>query len=812
MTPEDQPNQKDLERKRLLEEIRKRAEEAELRRIEEEEQKAGVRSLTPIPTESVHPNTSTKELRTKELRDKLSIALDRGKLDKASELYDEMWSADPDNAELDDFKARIDRLKEDLQQQAKARRRAADLKTKEDAAQQRAKREAQLKKISELMERANAFYQQEKYEKGLAGVQEILALDEENEDALKLREKIEKAKQLFEQIKAEEARRKAEESAAAPPPVLEAARLPKTEAEVWGNRDQPAKDTGFEVPIDDEPPGPSKQPWIERAVARLSNVQIPVKPLLIAISAATLAVVAYLIGYNIWTAVVPPKYSLLVLPARSPESDTSLAFLADGITESLIDKLSAITELRVFAPQTSFALNVTAARTAQITRSLGANYLVQWDIGRNGDDLLLSISLLDTVSSAPLWSTNVQTSPRELESVLLELGKGIAVAIQVPLTPQEETFFSTVPEVQPKAYEAYAEGVSILRRSGGHSLNKAARAFARSAELDSGFAAAHAALAWTRLLECETMPAAPPALITEARLHLQLAMSIGPLSSEIYRGRGLAAQFRSDYDRALEDFERAAALAPSDAEAQRRLAMIYTIRGMPDEAIKAASRAASDDPRNVESHTILAMAYQYRAMVNRMKGNDLRQDIHGALVSYGVGLSLAFDKSEYMGGLYADVLQDGQQTDRAIQILSDRVAQLRQSYIEYYKLGRLYQLAGKPKQQWETVLDRARALLEGQLDQRPDDALALSYLALVRSRLGQFKEAIDANARARELASTDPDVLYNTARMYALQREKEKSLEFLNHAIEQRYKITSILDMDFSTLRADPEFHSTIIR
>lgn len=812
MTPEDQANQKDLERKRLLEEIRKRAEEAELKRIEEEEQKAGVRPLKTTPPEPAPPTIPAKELRINELRDKLNIALDRGKADKAVELLEELRASAPDNIELEDFKTRVDRLQEDLHQQSKAKKRAADLKSKEEAAQQRSKRESQQRKIVELMESANAFYQGEKYEKGMAAVHEVLAMEEGNEDAIKLREKIEKAKRLFEQIKAEEARRKEEESAGAPTPVPEVPAVPKTDAEVWGSKNQTQTDTGFEVPDDDGPPVAPKQPWIERIVESLSSVRIPVRPILITASIALLGAVAYFIVDNIQNAVSPAKYSLLVLPARSPEADTSLLYLADGITEDFIKNVSVITELRVFGPSTVFALGRSGASSIQVARSIGANFVVQWDIARNGENFILSLTLLDTISSSPVWSTNVQTSPRELQSVLLEFGEGIAAAMNAPLTRQEETHFRTVPVVSPPAFEAYARGISHMRRSTGRLLDEAGQAFARAVQLDSTFANAHAALAWVQLLMYERGTEASPGLLASAQGHLRHAVSSGTPTSEMHRGRALFAQFRSDYDRATEEFERAVTVSPSDAEAQRRLSILYAIRGRPDESIKAARRAASDDPRNVESHTILAMVHQYRAMVDRMKGNDPRQDIHDALVSYGVGLLLTSDKSGYMGGLYADVLQDNQQTDRAIQILNDRVAQFRQSYIEYYKLGRSYQLAGKPKQQWENLFERARALLDDQLSQHPEDALALSYLALVHSRLGQFRGALEANARSRELSPTNPDVLYNTARMYALHKEKEKALEFLGRAINLRYKLASILDMDFYTLRTDPDFHSTITR
>ena len=164
-----------------------------------------------------------------------------------------------------------------------------------------------------------------------------------------------------------------------------------------------------------------------------------------------------------------------------------------------------------------------------------------------------------------------------------------------------------------------------------------------------------------------------------------------------------------------------------------------------------------------------------------------------------------------MSEQYSDLLDYIHQPDRAIQILGDRVAQSHY-YGDYYKLGRMYQSAGRPKQQWETTLQRAKTLLEETIAANSLDANAYSYLALVETRLGSFKNALEASERARQLAPNDPDVLYGTARMFALQTVKAQALEYLGKAVERRFQLSSILDMDFYNLRMEPEFQQIVTR
>jgi len=238
MTSENRSNQEETERKKLLEEIRRKAEEAELKRIEEEEQKASFEGSglavrerekeakaevqqskeekrnsdterTPMPrwhfSAAGSETAWAKEQSILQLRERLAIALDRRKVDKASQLFTELSSLIPDTPELENFRGRIKNLQEEEQQS----------KTRGDAAQRRAQREAKRKKITELLSTATTFYEQEKYEKGIASVEEVLSFDQGNEEALELRGKIEKARRLANQIEEEEAKRKADATAIA---------------------------------------------------------------------------------------------------------------------------------------------------------------------------------------------------------------------------------------------------------------------------------------------------------------------------------------------------------------------------------------------------------------------------------------------------------------------------------------------------------------------------------------------------------------------------------------------------------------------
>jgi tetratricopeptide (TPR) repeat protein len=191
---------------------------------------------------------------------------------------------------------------------------------------------------------------------------------------------------------------------------------------------------------------------------------------------------------------------------------------------------------------------------------------------------------------------------------------------------------------------------------------------------------------------------------------------------------------------------------------------------------------------------------------------QFRGDYKSALQSYELGSRLVADRTEYRSGQYAEVLVFTQQADLAAEILRDRAAQQRDNYVEYYRLGRVLQSQGVPIPQWQEAFRQAEEVIVARLKENPNDGVALSYDALVHTRVGRFKEAAAAIRSALQVDSTNLDILYNASRVYALQRNRVQALEYLTKAIQRRYRLESILDLDFFNLRSDQAYLRTITR
>lgn len=762
----------------------------------------------PIPSGET-PAASAKLARDQRitvLRERLDIALDRGKIPKASDLLAELTSLIDDQTELEGYRSRLKEV-QTRKESGKSKKSSQlappppESKPTAPLPENHEQREARKKRVAELLESADSLYQGEKYEKGLQTINELLELDPANEEAPRLRAAIEKAQELALRIQAEETRRKAEEAADFKPAPVEAPKPVKSDKDVWGTSTIPTIDAGYELPPQEKGPvGPPKRPAVEQFVERLSNIKVPVRAVVIFSVILAAGLVGYFLYDNIRNTATPAKYSLLILPATPLANDTEFVWIADGITEDLIRDFTTVSEMRVISPGTALALRNSGTNADQVARSVGAKYYLQWSILRAPEGIVVQPSFYDTAATRPLWVSRYQTSLRQLPAVRLEILHQLASVMDLTMRPEEDAAFRRYRVPEPDAYTSYLRARYMLRRHDRFQPDAIIQELEHATRIDSTFADAYSALGWAHIVAFENSPLAIASHLAQASVCVQQAVTLGARNSETFRVWGLVDEYRSRDGRSIERLQQAVGISPTDAESQRRLAVVEVLRNDSEGALRAALRAVADDPGNVDSYTTLGMVQQFRA------------DYPAARKAYEQGMRYASDRSGYASGFYADVLVYLQRPERASEVLNDHLARSRENAMDYYKLGRINQSTGKPRSEWQGELMKSKTLLQQQLSADPRNAEALSLLALVHTRLGEFKDALSADTRAQQLSPDNLTVLFNMSRMYALQRDKAHALEYLTKAMNLRESLPEILDMDFFNLHSDPEFVTAISR
>ncbi len=311
-----------------------------------------------------------------------------------------------------------------------------------------------------------------------------------------------------------------------------------------------------------------------------------------ALVAGLLAVALALGGAWYYTRTGERIESLAVLPFTS-DAGVSQDYLADGLTEGLINSLSQVRPLRVMARSTVFTYKGKAADPRAVGRAIGVRAVLTGHIVRRDGNLAVSIELVDTRDGAQIWGARYSFEPTGLSAAQSRLATEVAAALS--LRPRD-TAYTRVATRNPRAYDFYLRGRYHWNERTDAGYQKAIEYFDQAIAVDPGYALAFAGLADSYgLLGWQSAP--PRAYLPKARSMALQALALDDKLAEGHTSLGMIkALYDWDWRGAEAEFRRAIELNPGYATAHHWLAVHLNGQGRHDEARAEFARALELDP------------------------------------------------------------------------------------------------------------------------------------------------------------------------------------------------------------------------
>ena len=307
----------------------------------------------------------------------------------------------------------------------------------------------------------------------------------------------------------------------------------------------------------------------------------------------------------------PQLNSVGVLYFDNLSRDTADAFLVDGLTEAIIDRLGRVPRLAVKSRQAMRQFRERPQDPVAIGRAIKATYLVGGSFRRSGERLRITVELLRTATGDRLWGDRYERTERDLFTIESEIVGDVATAIVGRLQPFERQAIATGPTANLEAYRLYLRGRFELNRLTEQGFHAAAAYFRRAISLDSMLAPAFAGLADAYNLRADYEP--PRNLIDSMHVAAQRAVWLQPNSADALNALGFIQYvFEWNPAAAEQTYRRAVAIAPTNPTAHLRLSELLAGEQQFDAALAAARRAVDLDPgaaRNYVGVLILARRY-----------------------------------------------------------------------------------------------------------------------------------------------------------------------------------------------------------
>jgi len=344
------------------------------------------------------------------------------------------------------------------------------------------------------------------------------------------------------------------------------------------------------------------------------------KTVLLVIVAVILATLAYFVADKFWiskhvaasTAFNPPPHSIAVLPFANISGDKEQEYFSDGLTEELLNSLSAINELQVAARTSAFSFKGTNTDIGTIARKLNVGAVLEGSVRRSANTIRITAQLINAVTGFHLWS---KTYDRDLGDVLklqTEIATAVANSLKVTLLGDVAAKVELGGTGNPAAFDAYLRGAKAygsFRDS--KDLPAAIAAYTEAIRLDPHFALAFAGRSLA--LSSVAQEAETPATIREgfgkAQTDARQALILAPDLAQAHVALAAVAENGTlDFTQANDEYERALALAPGNARVLRDSGQFAAFMGHFDAGVAATRRAVVLDPLARESHLALGRA------------------------------------------------------------------------------------------------------------------------------------------------------------------------------------------------------------
>ncbi len=293
--------------------------------------------------------------------------------------------------------------------------------------------------------------------------------------------------------------------------------------------------------------------------------------------------------------------SLAVLPLENLSGDASQNYLADGLTEELITRLSKLPNLSVTARTAVLQHKRSGRAVDEIARRLGVQALVEGSVVRESDRVRVTARLLDPVAGRTIWSERYDRALVDVPAIEGDIASAIGAAIRSNVAPQERRRLSSTPPADSQAYDLYLRGRFHAGRESPEEIAQAIDFFERAIAADPTFAAAHAELARAYGQRLFYVAPGDRAVQERAFVEIERALALDPELDTAHMARGLLLWQpwnHFPHERAIAAYRRAIALNPNSDEAHHQLGLVYIHVGLLDEAKREIDEAIRLNPAN----------------------------------------------------------------------------------------------------------------------------------------------------------------------------------------------------------------------
>ncbi len=187
--------------------------------------------------------------------------------------------------------------------------------------------------------------------------------------------------------------------------------------------------------------------------------------------------------------------TIAVLPFKNDSADSTNVYFMNGLMEAILDNFQKIEDLKVTSRTTSEKYRNNSKSIPELAEELNVNYFVEGSGQKVGDEIVLTIQLIEAPTDKHLWSKRYKRKLKDVFDLQADVAKSIAAEVNAIITPVEQERIEKIPTNNLVAYDYYLKGLTLIKDETGNGLQEGLHQFKKAIQEDSEFANAYAYVA-----------------------------------------------------------------------------------------------------------------------------------------------------------------------------------------------------------------------------------------------------------------------------------------------------------------------------